>query len=100
MVYSGTVNPTGPLCIVDNGLPVNCGLTPVADENWFVNSLAAGVHKLSATYAGDAINGGSTSGTATLAVGSPYVTRRPRASNERQFRHAAVNRQSLQLELR
>ena len=71
VVFSGTVNPTGPLCIVDNGLPVNCGLTPVTDENWFVNSLAAGVHKLSATYAGDSINGGSTSGTATLAVGSP-----------------------------
>jgi hypothetical protein len=70
VVYSSTVTPTGQLCIVDNGAPLNCGLTPVADENWFVNSLAAGTHKLSATYAGDSTNGGSTSGTVTLTVGS------------------------------
>ena len=68
--YTGTTNPTGTLCVMDNGSPANCGLTPVADENWFVNGLTGGTHKLSATYAGNSIYGGSTSATATLAVGS------------------------------
>jgi plastocyanin len=70
VVYTGTTNPTGALCILDNGSPANCGLTPAADENWFVNSLAGGTHKLSATYAGNSSYGASTSGISTLIVGS------------------------------
>ena len=70
VVYTGTTNPTGTLCILDNGSPANCGLTPAADENWFVNSLAGGTHKLSATYAGNSSYGASTSGISTLIVGS------------------------------
>ena len=70
VVYTGTTNPTGTLCVLDNGSPANCGLTPAADENWFVNTLAAGTHKLSATYAGNSSYGASTSGISTLVVGS------------------------------
>ena len=70
VVYTGTTNPTGTLCVLDNGSPANCGLTPAADENWFVNSLAGGTHKLSATYAGNSSYGASTSGISTLIVGS------------------------------
>ena len=70
VVYTGTTKPTGTLCVLDNGSPANCGLTPVADENWFVNTLAGGTHKLSATYAGNSSYGASTSGISTLIVGS------------------------------
>jgi plastocyanin len=70
VVYTGTTNPTGTLCIMDNGSPANCGLTPAVDENWFVNGLASGTHNLSATYAGNSVYGASTSGIATLVVGS------------------------------
>jgi plastocyanin len=84
VVYTGTTNPTGTLCVLDNGSPANCGLTPAADENWFVNTLAAGTHKLSATYAGNSSYGASTSAIATLVVGSttpqvvaPTITLQP-----------------------
>ena len=70
VVYTGTTNPTGTLCVLDNGSPSNCGLTPAADENWFVNTLAGGTHKLSATYAGNSSYGASTSAITTLIVGS------------------------------
>ena len=69
VVYSGTNNPTGQVCIGDNGTQM-CGLTPVADENWFTNSLAAGIHTLTATYAGDSVYAASKPASAVLTVGS------------------------------
>ncbi len=83
VIYTGATSPTGTLCVLDNGSPANCGLTPVADENWYVNSLAAGTNKLSATYAGNSSYGASTSAIATLVVGStpkvvaPAITLQP-----------------------
>ena len=82
VVYTGTINPTGQLCIMDNGSPVNCGLTPVTDENWFTNSLTAGTHTLTATQAGDSVYAGSKSPSTVLTVGSgaiaaPQITMQP-----------------------
>jgi hypothetical protein len=86
VVYSGTINPTGQVCIVDNGSPVNCGLTPVADENWFTNGLTAGKHTLTATYAGDSVYSESKPMSAVLTVGSaaivaPNITTQPANQN-------------------
>ena len=69
VAYAGVGNPTGQLCIVDNGSPVNCGLTPIKDEEWFTNSLLPGTNPLTATYAGDSVYAGSTTAVTVLSVG-------------------------------
>jgi plastocyanin len=69
VAYAGVGNPTGQLCIVDNGSPVNCGLTPITDEEWFTNSLLPGKNPLTATYAGDSAYAGSTTAVTVLSVG-------------------------------
>jgi hypothetical protein len=69
VVYQGTPNPTGQLCVLDDNSPANYGLTPVTDENWFTNGLVAGKQTFAATYAGDSVYSGSTSTSSTLSVG-------------------------------
>ena len=69
VVYPGTTNPTGQLCVLDSGLPINCDLRPVVDEIWFTNTLAVGIHTLTATYR-DKSTGRLTSSTDTLTVSS------------------------------
>ena len=69
VVYPGTTIPTGQLCVLDGGLPINCGLRPVVDEIWFTNTLAVGIHTLTATYR-DKSTGRLTSSTDTLTISS------------------------------
>jgi Bacterial Ig-like domain (group 2)/Protein of unknown function (DUF1573) len=69
VIYPGTTNPTGQLCVLDGGLPINCGLRPVVNEIWFTNTLAVGIHTLTATYR-DKSTGRLTSSTNTLTVSS------------------------------
>src|ERR1700681_794466 len=73
VVYSGTTNPTGQLCVLDGGLPINCGLRPVVNEIWFTNTLAVGIHTLTATYR-DKSTGRLTSSTDTLTISSAAVS--------------------------
>ena len=70
VVYTGKIAPTREICILDDGSPANCGLTPVKERDLVhERNVATGAHILTATYSGDSVYAKSKSTSLTVNVG-------------------------------